>query len=111
MNTLATLWCGWCTDAGHRDRTRLGELRKEADGALVWVDFDHRVRRARSKGWARGRAPRVSAFQMLTHPTVRLPEAPEELPVRCKRHGVGGVSTRDVMDARGSVPVYFKARV
>jgi hypothetical protein len=97
------VWCGQCVDEGVEEPHRLGTVRRTPEGVRFWDVEDRRLARKHKLG------NKSVAYQVLIHPVRSSVPVPDELPAACKVHGLGVVSSADVIN--GSVVLTLKATV
>ena len=108
MRLVVDILCGRCA-AEHRDEPgRLGTVTRHA-GIVVWRGRDRRWSRVTRK--LTGREPGPRRAVTLAHPGISDLPPPEWLAVFCDTHGAGWIASVDVLTARGSMPVNFRATV
>lgn len=112
MRTVATVFCGSCRDDKRRQPTKLGEVQGEPLGEVVelparlmWHGYDEPSAEKLRKYDGRGEPPESRHYWVeLTA------DSPEHLPVWCRNHGPGSVSSAEVISGVSTTGANGKRR-
>jgi hypothetical protein len=104
---LATAYCRRCRDEHRDEPCKLGTVTMHPDGAVTW---DGHVSATIYPGpLPPGRAKKLRNSRVLSHLAIPDLELPDRLPVACRVHGPGWVSTSQLATATGIVFVQIEA--
>lgn len=110
MKVVATVYCGTCRDERRPRPERLGDVFERTwEGRppqLLWHGLDDPSAQKMRRYAGEGEPPRtLHSWVVIADPEDSDLVVPETLTVWCNHHRAGSVSTADVIEKRGKVPI------